>query len=172
MTDIHDSLSREELLTLLDVYAKNWLAHDGSWFLALEETYGTEAAIAMDIRAWERFAVAEASRIKRAFGLPENGGLQALEKALTLRLYVRVNRQIIEWPDPHTLVFRMVECRVQLARQRKGLPPFPCKPVGIMEFSKFAETIDPRIQTRCLTCPPDPVRDQFCGWEFTLKDET
>jgi hypothetical protein len=28
-------LSREELLLLLDVYAKNWLAHDGSWFLQM-----------------------------------------------------------------------------------------------------------------------------------------
>lgn len=28
------NLSREELLKLIEVYAKNWLAHDGCWFLA------------------------------------------------------------------------------------------------------------------------------------------
>jgi hypothetical protein len=170
MTDAHESLSREELLTLLDVYAKNWLAHDGCWFLAIEEAFGTETAIEMDIRTWERFAQAEASRIKRAFDLPDGGGLLVLDRALSFRLYARVNRQEIEWRGENTLVFRMAECRVQQARQRKGLPPFPCKAVGMMEFTKFAETIDPRIQTRCITCPPDPVEHTYCEWEFTLKD--
>ncbi|NLX08395.1 MAG: hypothetical protein GXY36_01930 [Chloroflexi bacterium] len=170
--DIYAALSREELLRLLDMYAKNWLAHDGSWFLTIEEAYGTETAVEMDVRAWERFAVSEARRILREFDLPPDGGLTALEKALQLRMYARINRQEIEWAGPDRLIFRMVECRVQITRQRKGLPPFACRPVGVMEFTKFAETIDPRIQTRCLGCPPDPVTGAFCGWEFTLKEET
>ncbi len=40
-----DDLSRDDLIALLDVYAKNWLAHDGSWFLAAEEKCGLETAI-------------------------------------------------------------------------------------------------------------------------------
>lgn len=169
--DIHDALSREELLKLLDVYAKNWLAHDGSWFLALEEKYGMEAALEMDARAWERFAAAEASRIKRAFDLPDDGGLHALEQALRYRLYARVNLQQAEWTDDHTLIFCMVECRVQETRKRKGLPPFPCKAVGLVEFPTFARTIDPRIQTRCIQCPPDDLRlAGYCAWEFTLSN--
>jgi hypothetical protein len=64
----------------------------------------------------------------------------------------------------------MHDCRVQSARQRKGLPDFPCKPVGLVEYATFAETIDPRIETRCLTCPPDAhPADHHCGWEFRLK---
>jgi hypothetical protein len=168
--DPHDSLSREELLTLLDVYAKNWLAMDGSWFLALEETYGMDAAIAMDKRAWERFAVTEARRIMNAFDIPVGGGLEALAKALKYRLYARVNEQETEWIDPHTLRFRMVKCKVQTTRARKGLPPFPCKQVGIIEFDTFARTIDPRIQMRCVACPPDPVEHRYCEWEYTLPN--
>jgi hypothetical protein len=126
MVDAHESLSRDELLKLLDVYAKNWLAHDGCWFLAIEEELGTQKAIEFDVHSWERFAQAEAARIKRAFDLPDSGGLQALDRALRLRLYARVNRQEIEWRGPDRLVFRMTECRVQRARERKGLAPFPC----------------------------------------------
>ena len=166
-----DSLSREELLALLDVYAKNWLAHDGCWFLAIEDDYGHEAAIEMDRRAWEMFAAAEARRLMRAFDIPQGGGLAALETALSLRAYARINRQEIVWRDADTLVFRMVECRVQATRERKHLPSFHCKPVGIAEFTMFAQTIDPRIQVRCLTCPPDPVVDAHCAWEFTLKED-
>lgn len=165
------TLSREDLLKLLDVYAKNWLAHDGSWFLALEETFGLETAIEMDIRAWERFSVAEARRIMKAFDIPEGGGLEALERALKYRLYAAVNEQATRWTEDGALEFRMIECRVQSTRRRKGLPDFPCKAVGLVEYSRFASTIDPRIRTECLFCPPDPVGEAYCAWRFTLAEE-
>jgi len=163
-------LKKEELLKLIEVYAKNWLAHDGCWFLAAEEKFDLETAIELDKRSWERFAAVEASRIMKIFGIPENGGLKALEQALRYRLYAPMNVQRVEWPDENTLIFRMVTCRVQSARRRKGLDDFPCKPVGIVEFSTFAGTVDPRIETRCLGCPPDEVEGFTCGWEFTMKE--
>lgn len=166
-----ENLSRTDLLTLIDIHAKSWLAHDGCWFLAAEEKYGMEAAIALDTRSWERFSPAEARRIMEAFHIKASGGLDALEKALGLRLYAAVNPQAIERPAPNKLIYRMIDCRVQSARRRKGLPDFPCKPVGLVEYTKFAETIDPRIKTRCLQCPPDPVRPECaCAWEFTVED--
>lgn len=163
-----ETLSREELLKLVSVYAKNWLAHDGCWFLAAEEKYGMATALELDTKSWQRFAVAEARRIMKAFDIPPNGGLKALEKALQFRLYAAINRQEVEWVDDHVMIFRMVECRVQQTRRQKKLPDFPCKSVGVVEFSQFAKTIDPRIKTRCIACPPDAVADFFCGWEFTI----
>ncbi len=163
-----DNLTREELLKIINMFAKNWLAHDGSWFLAAEEKYGMETAVELDTRSWERFAVAEAKRIKSEMGIPENGGLKALEKALRFRMYSAINKQEIECADENTLIFRMVECRVQSTRRRKNLPLFPCKPVGIVEFSQFAKTIDPRIETTVISCPPDPTADFYCGWMFRL----
>ncbi len=71
--------------------------------------------------------------------------------------------------DDGTLLFKMIECRVQAARKRKNLLPFPCKPVGLVEFGKFAKTIDPRIKTSVVLCPPDAVTDFYCGWKFTLE---
>lgn len=68
-------------------------------------------------------------------------------------------------------VFRMVDCRVQSARERKGMQLFPCKPVGLVEYSGFARAIDPRIETECIACPPDDeMRDFYCGWRFSIKD--
>jgi hypothetical protein len=164
----YDELSREELLKLLDVFSKNWLAHDGCWFLAVEEKHGIDKAMELDTDAWRRFAPAEARRIMAAFDIPQNGGLPALEKALRYRLYSAINKQAVEWVDENTMIFKMVECRVQQTRRRKGLPDFPCKPVGIVEFGRFAEAVDSRIKTRCLSCPPDPAGYFFCGWEFTI----
>ncbi len=169
MVDFIKEMSKEELLKLVEVYAKNWLAHDGSWFLSTEETYGMDTAMELDTKAWDKFAVIEAKRIKREFNLPDNGGLKALERALNLRLYAAINEQKIEWVDDNTLIFKMVKCRVQEARHRKGLPLFPCKSVGIVEFSNFAKTIDPRIKTEVVSCPPDEVKDFYCGWKFKLR---
>jgi Family of unknown function (DUF6125) len=166
------SMSREELLQALEMFAKNWLAHDGCWFLAAEERLGMEAAIELDTRAWERFAAAEAHRIMTTFQIPHQGGLGALEKALGLRMYALINAQRMEWSaDRKRLRFFMDVCRVQETRRRKGLSDFPCKSVGTVEFETFARTIDSRIRTTCLLCPPETAEGKYCGWEFSLDEE-
>ncbi|MCL4424211.1 MAG: DUF6125 family protein [Firmicutes bacterium] len=165
-------LSRDRLLELLQDMAKRWLAHDGLWFQAVERAHGMDEAIRADSEAWRHFTVIEAERIKRFLNLPPAGGLAALAEALNFRLYALVNRQEAIRVDEKTLLFRMNACRVQEARRRKGLPDFPCKSVGLVEYSWFARTIDPRIETRVLTCPPDEhPPEYYCAWEFTLKDE-
>jgi len=164
--------SREELEGMLQDAALNWLAHDGLWFLAVEERFGMEAAIDLDTKAWESFTVIEAKRIMKRHGIAQGGGIPALAKALGCRLYSFINEQQIVEQGEDRLVFRMTDCRVQSTRRRKGLPDFPCKPVGIVEYAGFARTIDPRIETRCLGCPPDPEpRDWYCGWEFRLRQQ-
>jgi len=165
------SMSREDLLRALEMFAKNWLAHDGCWFLAAEEGLGMEAAIDLDSRAWERFAAAEAHRIMTTFQIPREGGLEALEKSLSLRMYSLVNAQRVEWSeDRKRLRFFMDVCRVQETRRRKGLPDFPCKRVGTVEFETFARTVDPRIHTKCLRCPPETSEGEYCGWEFAIAE--
>jgi len=163
-----EALDRAGLLAALDVFAKNWLAHDGSWFLAAEERWGMDAAMELDAAAWRRFAEAEARRIMEAFSIPKDGGLDALARALSLRAYSFVNPSRIE-RDGTILRFFMTSCRVQETRRRKGLPDFPCRPVGQVEFETFARTVGERIATRCLHCPPDPDADGHCGWEFSLR---
>ncbi|AVX20935.1 MULTISPECIES: DUF6125 family protein [Carboxydocella] len=164
-------LSKEQALALLEDFAKRWLAHDGLWFLAVEKRYGLEKAIELDEEAWATFTVLEAKRVKEFLGLPDNGGLEALKTALKFRLYGFLNEQEIIEEGPKRIVYRMKTCRVQAARKRKGLPDFPCKPVGITEYSGFARTIDPRIKTRCIACPPDEHPEEFyCAWEFTLEE--
>jgi hypothetical protein len=41
----YDDMSRDELLASLRMFAANWLAHDGCWFLAAEERFGIDSAI-------------------------------------------------------------------------------------------------------------------------------
>lgn len=164
------NLSRETLEKMLIDFAKNWLAHDGLWFQAVEQKFDLETAIQLDAESWEKFTVIEARRIMATHNIPENSGLEGLKKALGFRLYALLNTQVIGNETESSFEFYMKDCRVQSARERKQMPLFPCKQVGIVEYSNFASTIDPRIKTECICCPPDPEAGDkhYCGWRFSI----
>lgn len=166
---ILDSMSKEELIGIILDDAKNWLAHDGLWFQAVEKVHGMEAAIEADRDAWRYFTVIEARRIMERLGMKQGGGIPALVEALKHRFYAKLNLQECIEVSENRAVFRMVDCRVQSARKRKGMDDFPCKSVGIVEYGEFAKAIDPRIVTRCIACPPDAHPDDvWCAWEFVM----
>ena len=163
-----EKMPKSELEGLLESLSKLWLAVDGVWFQAVESMEGMDGAKAVNDACWTSFAPLEARRIKSVLGLPKEGGLPALEAALKHRFSSRINEVAIE-KDEESLTLRYVNCRVQAARRRKGLADYPCKSAGMAEFEGFAQGVDPRIETVCLACPPDPLgENEFCSWRFTL----
>ena len=163
-------LSKEQLIALIDIYSKNWLALDGVWFQSVEQKYGMDEAIFHDEQAWKRYTVIEAARLKTFLQLPELAGLDGLKKALSLRFYANINQDEII-VSGNTLTYRAVDCRVQTARQRKGMSFHPCKSVGVIEYAEFARVIDRRITCKCLSCYPE-IEDESCccSWLFTLEN--
>ena len=102
--------------------------------------------------------------------LEEHPGLEGLAKALRLRFYANLNEDSIEISG-NTLTYTSVDCRVQRARERKGMPFHPCKSVGIIEYREFARTIDSRFTCECVSCYPDIAEPAVCcKWRFTLHD--
>lgn len=168
--EILNNLSKEELIDLIKVYSKNWLALDGVWFQSIELKFGIAEAMFHDEEAWRRFTVIEAKRIKKFLKLTEQAGLKGLAKALELRFYGNINKFEFIFTD-NKLIFRNADCRVQTARKRKNMPFHPCKSVGIIEYSEFAKVIDDRILCRCLSCFPDITDESACCvWEFELNN--
>lgn len=167
---IYQKMTHEELLDVLDMYSKNWLAMDGVWFQSVERKYGMEEAIEHDENAWRVYTVAEAKRIKEFLQLPDNPGLDGLKRALELRMYANLNTYEISIAG-NVLVYRTVDCRVQTARKRKGMPYHPCKSVGIIEYGLFAKTIDDRFTCESESCYPDITDENCaCSWRFTLHE--
>jgi hypothetical protein len=162
-------MSRDSLLRFLDNIAKNWLANDGIWFQAVEFATGMAEAKRCNDSCWVRFSPFEAWSIKEFLGLPQQAGLNGLKRALGFRLYARINLQSVIDESPNSIVFQMNDCRVQSARKRKGLPDYPCKSAGVVEYTHFAAGIDSRITTECIGCPPDPhPAEWYCAWRFHL----
>jgi len=165
------NLTKEQLMELLEIYAKNWLAMDGVWFQSVEEKFGMDEAMVHDENAWRRFTVIEAEKIKKFLGLPERPGIEGLEKALKYRMYANINTDEITVKD-NVLIYRTLDCRVQNARKRKGMEFHPCRSVGIIEYTYFAKTIDARFECEALSCYPE-ITDISCNcaWKFTLTDK-
>ncbi len=160
----------KELDAFLDTIAVNWLANDGVWFQAVEFDSGMNDAKRCNDSCWGKFSPFEASTIKNYLELSPQPGLEGLKKALNFRLYARINTQSFHDEDDDSFVFQMNACRVQDARKRKGLDDYPCKSSGLVEYTYFAKSIDPRIKTECIGCPPDPHPDDwYCAWRFILK---
>jgi hypothetical protein len=164
------ALDEETLIELRKQVSLNWLANDGIWFQAIEQQYGMFDAKRCNDCCWTKFSPFEARSIKRLLGLGERPGLDGLRQALGHRLYANINEQSFHDESEHSFVFQMNDCRVQSARQRKGLPDYPCKSAGLVEYRSFAETIDDRIATECIGCPPDDHPNEwFCAWRFSLR---
>lgn len=165
------ALPKEKLIELLEIYAKDWLAMDGVWFQSVEKELGMEVAMRHDVAIWKRFTVIEAQKIRKFLGLPERPGLEGLAEALRFRLYANINEDEILWEDG-ALIYRTLTCRVQHARQSKGMPLHPCRAVGLVEYGGFARAIDPRIRCECLSCYPEITdRTCHCAWRFTLEED-
>jgi len=163
------NMPKESLLELLNTVGVNWLANDGVWFQAVEFESGMNDAKRCNDSCWAHFSPFEAWSIKKFLELPDNPGLEGLKKALGFRLYARINTQSFIDEGADSFIFQMNECRVQYARKRKGLDDYPCKSVGLVEYPYFARSIDPRIKTECIGCPPDEHPDEwYCAWRFTL----
>ncbi|MCF8110557.1 MAG: DUF6125 family protein [Desulfobacteraceae bacterium] len=162
-------MPEKKLKELVEAASVNWLANDGIWFQAVENTHGMNEAKRCNDSSWAQFSPVEADLISRMLDLPENPGLEGLKKALGFRLYANVNTQSIIDEGESSFVFQMNDCRVQSARKRRNLPDYPCKSAGLVEYSYFARAIDPRIKTECLGCPPDVHPEEwYCAWRFYL----
>ncbi len=167
MSDFLNSLTREELLELVEIMSKNLLTLDGYWFLSIEDRYGQSVAVDIDKGAWERFGTSEARRIKKFLRIGE-GTLEELAKALHFTSIAPVSAISVEIKGDRVLL-SIKNCRPQTARIKSGRGIFPCKNVGLAHLSAFAKTINPRFRVRCLICPPDEHPDDlWCSWEFCL----
>ena len=164
------NLPKKDLLALLDGAAINWLANDGIWFQSVEFTSGMNDAKRCNDSCWAHFSPFEAWAVKRFLELGDQLGLDGVKKALNFRVYARINVQSFTDEGPEAFIFRMTACRVQVARNSKELPDYPCKSAGLVEYTYFARAIDPRFKTECHACPPDNHPDDwYCAWRFSLK---
>lgn len=164
------NMPSDKMKELIEGLGLNWLAGDGVWFQSVESKHGMLDAKRCNDSCWAWFSPFEAWSIKRLLNLPEQPGIEGLKKALQMRLYAQINIQSIIDESPNSIIFQMNDCRVQSARKSKNMDDYPCKSAGLVEYTNFARTIDSRIKTECVGCPPDKHPEEwFCAWRFSIE---
>ena len=163
------AMDSARLQALLSALAVNWLVLDGVWFQAVETREGMAAAKGRQRCLLGAFLAVGSRPHQGRAGPAGRRRSAALQAAFGHRLYAVINEQAVFFEDDGSLVLQMTKCRVQTARHRKGLPDYPCKSGGVVEYTSFARTIDPRIGCECIACPPDGHPDEWvCAWRFRL----
>ena len=101
--------TKEELIDLIELYSKNWLAMDGVWFQGIESKLGMDEAVRFDEKAWSHFTRIEAQKIKKFLKLPSNPGIEGLKSAMQLRFYANINKaEFIV--NGNELIYRVLDC--------------------------------------------------------------
>lgn len=162
----HSSISTEKLVELC---SRSAYTLDGLWFTLVEEKFGRDTALEIDVEVWRRLCLIQAKRIRKYFPGDEGSSLRNLIRVIELDPIMAIFKaEVVKLTDKHA-VLRFTDCPPQKARIRDGRGEFPCKPVGVAFLSSYAEVIDPNIKVRCLTCPPDVHPSQYwCEWQFEM----
>lgn len=162
---IYEQLSRQELIDLLQAYARLCLVVDGLWFLGVEKHHGHQEALAIDEEMWSQYGPLEVKRLQQALNLGEVNSLEQVARLFLLTPIwgaLGAKAQL----DGDRLWLTVTDCLPQKARLRKGLGEFSCKAVGLAYFEGFFRQLNPNLRFNCLVCPPDDhPPDLWCQWE-------
>jgi len=162
----HSRIPAEKLVELC---SRASYSLDGLWFTLVEEKFGLDTALEIDVEVWRRLCLVQARRIQKYFAIDEGSSIRNLIKVIELDPLLAVFKpKAVELSDKRA-VLRFTDCPPQKARIRDGRGEFPCKAVGMAFLSSYAEVIDPKIKMSCLACPPDAHPPQYwCAWQFEL----
>ena len=163
----------EKKLDYLFLQIRNLWRVDGLYFLGIEKKFGAEAAAEIDADVWEAMAEIEAKNLQKMFNVEENPNVTKIVELLQKSSWALDQPfKTIETTDKGAIV-GIDRCRTQETRLRKGLNEFPCKKVRFGYLTRFAKTLNPRAQVKCLVCPPDKhPKESWCKWEFNKIDIT
>ena len=164
----NDKLTMTVLIELIKMYSRNWMTVDGLWFSGVEEKYGLEAAMELDVRMWKIGSLIEAKRIKKLLNLHE-GGLEAIVKTVDFMTWAASFGY--EWDIlDNRAIWTCTRCVPQEQRSKMGKEEFPCKPTFDAMFNNVTKVIEPRAQVKCVFCPPGPRPEgAWCQWEVSLS---
>ena len=144
-----EKLPRETLIEIIRMHSRNWMTLDGLWFSGVEEAFGVEAAMELDIRMWRKGSRTEARRIKQLLDL--GPGLDNVIRAIHFMSWAASFGYRVEESEGRAL-WTCTRCPPQENRLKAGLAEFPCRPTFEACFVNVCEVIDPSIQVTCI-CP-------------------
>jgi hypothetical protein len=159
----------KEVREYLDFLLRQYRLTDALWFLAVEDAFGTDAAIKLNEEVWATLGGLAAREIVKRFPLKGERVPRVLEALSYFPWTIIVKHEIEQTPDAARV--RVRSCPPQEARVKMGRGEFPCKARHLAEWTNFIKEIDEGVQLHCLIAPPDPRPDDlWCEWELRPQE--
>jgi hypothetical protein len=163
------SLPQERLFEIMMFNIRNIWRVDGLYFQGIEKRFDQDAATEVDAEAWATMGTLEAKALKEMLGIKE-ATVERLMEAIRYTSWTMDHLQKEVKVENGKGILRILNCRTQLARSKKGLPEFPCKRVRHGYLINFVKEMNPGIKCTCARCPPDAHPGEvWCEWHFVLE---
>jgi hypothetical protein len=163
------ALTKEQQVDFFLMQLRNLWMVDGLYFLGIEDKYGTDVATTIDEHVWSVMGKIEARKLKEFFHVTTVDVPTAMRLLSYTGWSMDLEDKEIEVSKDRAVI-RNRHCRVQTSRLSKGYAEFGCKPVRLGFLQAFFKELDPKLQVKCLFCPPDQhPPNLWCEWEITIK---
>ena len=162
------ALPKEKLVDYIYLIHKNFWTLHGNYIMNLEKRYGEGVAMEFEDLAFGRAAEVQVYRLKEFFGLGDD--MSALMKIFDFSEFCsNIEYEFLEVTN-NRLIWRVTKCPMQLTRLEAGLPEIACKLSAMPINERIAKTVNPKMKSTCITCPPDPhPPDRWCEFEFKIQ---
>ena len=167
-----EGLSRAELIELVRLYSRLFLALDGFWYLAVKEIVGEDKANACDFWVWDKYSRYEFKRLIPLCNIKGND-LQAFATAMSFSPWIsNLNcRFALEGKD--RLTFTVLECPTLEALKREGMGRENtfCQQVEPQLFQIIIQSFNPKGKATPVELPPETNQaDICCRWRFSIEE--
>jgi hypothetical protein len=167
-----EDLSKAELIELVRLYSKLFLAVDGFWYLAVKEIVDEDAATASDLWVWEKYSPYELKRLMTLRNI-EGNDLEAFATAIRFspwfsNLTYRLTRE-----GANGLTLTVLECPTLQALKREGAgrENTICRQVDPQLFQIMIQSFNPKGKCIPIELPLDTSGDGICcRWQFSVEE--
>jgi hypothetical protein len=168
-----DDFSKEFLLKLMTVWQFAWIRMADSWYQAVSQRFGPEAANECNLEAWVKVGERVNPRYTKIGNIQLNTVLDSL-KCLQLPLDNNIGPLYpveYEIKNPNHVIMTMVQCRSLIQFERAA--PQMIQPVCYKLEQVMLQTylMNPKIKVTPLKLPPRKSQEEIaCRWEFKMED--
>jgi hypothetical protein len=168
-----DDFSKEFLLKLTTVWQFAWLRMADSWYGAVSQRYGSQAANECNVEAWTKVGERVNPRLAKTANTKLDTVLDCL-KCLQLPLDNNIGPLYpveYEIKNPNHVIMTVVQCRslIYFEREAPHMIEPTCYRLEEQVMRKYL--VNPKIKVKPLKLPPRKSQEEIaCRWEFKMED--
>ena len=167
-----ERLSKAELIELVRLYSKLFLALDGFWYLAVKEIVDDETATACDLWVWDKYSRYEFKNIMPVRNIAAKD-LEAFATAMSFSPWISNLKCKFTLEGKNKLTFTVLECPTleAIRREGSGRENTFCQQVEPQLFQTIIKSFNPKGKATPIELPPATSTDNICcRWQFSIED--